>query len=407
MNSAPSPLRVLLPFSLGYFFSYCLRTINGAIAPRLGSELGIDAATLGLMTSAYFLAFASAQLPIGLAIDRFGPRRVNVALLGVAISGCLLFAFAREPWQLIAARSLIGFGVSGCLMTAIKANAQWFALSRLPALNGWISFAGLLGAVVSTLPVAWLVQAGGIEAVFLLVAGIGLAAALAQWGLVPDHPDSAQRESLRDSLAGTLEVFAARRFWSLAGVAALALGSHMAMQGLWVGQWLRQVRGFDETQVGTTLLAMMIGGLAGALGWGQLASWLARRGVATLRVYAAACLIHLGSLALMAADASAPTMALIVVYGLTGISGNLTYAIVTSRFPVELAGRANTSINLLIFVVAFLAQAGYGYALDHLTGRGLSPADAYGMVLGVTAAAIAVLLAWALLDRSARTLRPA
>ncbi|MFC4159933.1 MFS transporter [Chitinimonas lacunae] len=398
----PSPLRILLPFSLGYFFSYCLRTINGAIAPRLAAELGLDAATLGLMTSAYFLAFASAQLPIGLAIDRFGPRRVNVTLLAIAVSGCLLFALARDAGLLIVARSLIGFGVSGCLMTAIKANAQWFPLARLPALSGWVSFAGLFGAVVSTLPVAWIVERGGIETVFLLAAGVGLTAALVQWTLVPDHPTQQVGKSLRQDLAGMVEVFTARRFWSLAAVAAVALGSHMAMQGLWVGQWLRQVRHLDETQAGATLMMMMLGGLTGALLWGQLASRLARRGIPTLWVYAGASALHLVTLGLMAADAAVSTTALIVVYGLSGIVGNLTYAVITSRFPVELAGRANTSVNLLIFVVAFITQAGYGYALAALTQQGLTIAQAYGVVLGGTGVVVAVLLLWALLDRSAR-----
>ena len=76
-------VRVFLPFALGYYLSYLLRTVNAVISPRLTDELGLSAASLGLLTSAYFLAFGAAQIPVGIALDRFGPRRVEAALLQI------------------------------------------------------------------------------------------------------------------------------------------------------------------------------------------------------------------------------------------------------------------------------------------------------------------------------------
>src|SRR5215472_16687088 len=83
---------VFLPFAAGYFLSYFFRTINAVIAGQLTAELGLDASHLGLMTSVYFLTFAAIQLPLGVLLDRFGPRRAQSGLLLVAAGGAAVFA---------------------------------------------------------------------------------------------------------------------------------------------------------------------------------------------------------------------------------------------------------------------------------------------------------------------------
>lgn len=400
MPAMPSTLRLIAPFALGYFFSYGLRTVNAAIAPKLIAELGISEAALGLMTAAYFLSFAAAQLPIGIAIDRYGPRRVNALLLLVAVAGCGLFALGRAESTLLLARALIGLGVSGALMTAIKSNAQWFDLHHLPAMNAWVHVWGLLGAVASTVPIAWLVGVAGIPGAFMAAAAVGLAASLLLWWCYPDKPQAGPAETLGQNLAGTWRVFRAREFWSLATVASIALGSHMAMQGLWVGQWLRHVRLLNEADVTQALFWMMVAGAVGALGWGQVATRLARHGVAPLSVYGAACGLHVLTLLLLATNPALPAAWLTAAYALTGMGGSLCYAVLTARFPIALAGRANTSVNLLIFVVAFGVQAGAGFALHSLEHHwNLDTSTAYATLLGGLALLITATLLWALLDK--------
>lgn len=129
-------LRIFVPFALGYFLSYLFRVVNAVIAPELSAELGLGASDLGLLTSAYFLAFAAFQLPLGILLDRYGPRRTEAVLLLFAAAGALIFARAEETAGLIAGRALIGFGVSACLMAAFKAFVQWFPAERLAAVNG-------------------------------------------------------------------------------------------------------------------------------------------------------------------------------------------------------------------------------------------------------------------------------
>jgi MFS family permease len=129
-------LRLFLPFAAGYFLSYLLRNVNAVIAPELVGELGVSAADLGLLTSAYLLAFGTFQLPLGVLLDRYGPRRVEVALLLIAAAGTAAFGLGTSLGELALARAAIGLGVSACLMAAFKAFAVWYPVERLPALNG-------------------------------------------------------------------------------------------------------------------------------------------------------------------------------------------------------------------------------------------------------------------------------
>jgi len=119
MNNSPQLwLRLVPAYAVGYFLSYALRSVNAVIAPDLMREMGISAVELGMLTSAYFLAFGLFQLPLGVLLDRFGPRRVEAVLLLVAAAGCVLFAVGRSLEMLVLARALIGLGVSACLMAS-------------------------------------------------------------------------------------------------------------------------------------------------------------------------------------------------------------------------------------------------------------------------------------------------
>lgn len=143
-------LRIVLPFAFGYFLSYLYRAVNAVIAPDLTHDMGLDASALGLLTAAYFLTFAAFQLPLGILLDRYGPRRVEAALLIFAAIGAALFAWAPNEGTLIFARALIGFGVSACLMAAFKAYVMWFPMERLALINGIHLTAGGLGALMAT-----------------------------------------------------------------------------------------------------------------------------------------------------------------------------------------------------------------------------------------------------------------
>jgi MFS family permease len=200
--------RVLIPFALAYVLSYLYRTVNAVIAPDLVAGFDLSPAQLGLLTSAYFLTFAAFQLPLGLLLDRFGPRRTDAALLVVAAGGAFLFATAGSVSTLALGRALIGLGVSGCLMSGIKANVLWFPAQRLPAMNGWMFFAGGIGMVAATVPVELALKVTDWRVMFAFLAVLTLLAAATIVHVVPEHPRttgadpfSIQLRGLRDSVS--------------------------------------------------------------------------------------------------------------------------------------------------------------------------------------------------------------
>ncbi len=266
---------VLLPFAAGYYLSYLFRTINALSSAHLGAELHLGAAELGLLTAAYFLTFAAAQLPVGVALDRFGPRRVQLALLPVAGLGAALFAAADSFALLLLGRALIGLGVAAALMAGLKALVLWFPKDRLALANGCYVTLGALGAVTATAPAETLLETMGWRGLF---ATLAVATATATALLWVAAPCDLERQA-RAAGPGLREVFRHSGFWHVAPLSACCIGTAFALQGLWAAPWLADVALLDRDAAVRVLLMMALGLCAGALSLGVVADRLRRTGV--------------------------------------------------------------------------------------------------------------------------------
>ena len=183
-------LRVFLPFTIGYYLSYLFRTISAVTAEPLTAEFSLSPSSLGLLTSAYFLTFAAAQLPIGVYLDRYGPRQVQAVLLVIAAGGAALFGASDGFLSLLAGRALIGLGVATALAAGLKATVLWFPKERVALVNGWMVMLGALGAVTATAPSEWLLAWIGWRGLFEWLAMATAVAAGAVYLLVPEAPSS-------------------------------------------------------------------------------------------------------------------------------------------------------------------------------------------------------------------------
>jgi MFS family permease len=373
-------LRVFLPFAAGYYFSYFLRNVNAVIAPELIRELGVSAADLGLLTSAYLLAFGAVQLPLGLALDRYGPRRVEATLLLIAAAGCALFAVGNSLTELAVARALIGLGVSSCLMASFKAFGQWFGMERQASLNAAIMAAGGLGALTASTPLSWAIPHFGWRPVFIALAVAGLAAAAGIFS-TPDKKGGAQGETLARQIAGLASVLTSRAFWRYAPQSTLIIGGFMALQGLWAVPWLMNFSGLAREVAAHHLLLMAGGMLSGFLGIAFGVTPLAARGLGPQRLLTWG--MGLGLLAtFLIVLGVGPSQPLWLVLGLVFSVGNLAYALLQRDFSSALAGRVNTALNLMVFVGAFGIQWGFGAAVDVLQAAGHAPRAAYQISFG-------------------------
>jgi MFS family permease len=366
--SAPAFLRLYLCFAAAYLLSYVYRNINAVISPELTASLGISASSLGLLTSAYFVAFAAMQIPAGMLLDRYGPRRVEPVLLIVAGCGALAFAASGSVGGLTLARALIGAGVAICLMAPLKAIAAWYPAERHASLSGWMMVAGGAGALLSTAPLAAALSFVSWQGIFVALAASTFAAAAAIFLLVPDTPHSPNAAGWNAQWNGVRSVFGSRRLWWMAPLGSVATGSFMAIQGLWSVPWLIEVSGYTRDVAAAHLLLLGVAMVGGYLGIGVLATWLARCGIATRHLYAGG--FGLNIVALVLITLRAPwTYVLWAVYGLGAAVNVLGFTLLGQGFPRELAARANTAFNLLMFIGSFTMQWGIGLIVDAARSR--------------------------------------
>ncbi|WP_456480950.1 MFS transporter, partial [Oceanithermus sp.] len=350
----PGALRVFVLFTLAYFLSYFFRSANAVIAPNLTQELGLDAATLGLMTSLFYLAFAAVQLPLGAGLDRWGPRLVTPGLMLVGAAGSWVFAAAHTVTGLMLGRLLLGVGMAGILMGAYKAFSRWFPAGRFATVAGWLVGFGSAGALASGTPLAWLAEQLGWRSVFFWGSWVILASALAILLGVRNTPEGDRLEP-GTRTGGLRAVLSSPVFWSMAGMNLFVVGTLLSIQTLWAGPYLYQVHGLDPIAVGNLLLALGFGALAGFLSTG----WIADRvGVPpTILALGAGFVSLVGVLAWGADDLGAWAMgALLFALGYTGTVGVILLAYARLVFPIELTGRATTAVNLFGIGGTFLVQ---------------------------------------------------
>lgn len=393
MNEHLHLWRRLVPaYAAGYFLSYGLRSVNAVIAPELMRELSITGAGLGLLTSAYFLAFGLFQLPLGLLLDRFGPRRVEAALLMVAAAGCVLFGIGTSLVTLAVARALIGLGVSACLMASFKAFSQWFPAERLPSLTATIMVAGGLGALSVSVPVEAALPVFGWRGMFFLFAAL-LVMASGFLMTVPDHAAAGSRESFGEQIRTLGGIYGNRVFWRFAPQGCLISGGFMAIQGLWAVPWLMEVNGATRSDAAGVLFLMGLAMLAGFVFVATCSGWLARRNITPMMLLTAGMgLALVVELAIILG--LAPSAWLWPLLGLSFSLSNIAYSQLTAAFPIAISGRVNTALNLMVFVGAFGLQWGIGAAVDAFAAGGMARPDAFRATFATLLAVQGLAFAW-------------
>jgi len=351
-------VRVLALFSVGYFVSYVFRGVNLGFAPFVTHELGLSAADLGLLTSLYFLGFAGAQIPAGVMLDHFGPRRVTAGMLLFAAAGAAVFG---------AAHSL------GTMM-----------VGRLPLVNGLVMAVGGLGGVMVGSPLTWLLGWTSWRAIcfglavltVIVAASIGLGA--------PEARQVRHQGGLVSQFKGTWHILSSRAFWKISSFSVVTQGVFYAMQSLWVGPYLRDVAGFDASHAARLVSVLGFAMMAGCVGFGAAARVLERRGVSVYAFCGVGMALFVATQAVIVARVPLPPAVLWAAYGMFGGVGILTYAVMAGHFPAHLIGRANTTLTLVIFVLIFAFQIGVGAVLSHWPAvDGRYPAVAHFTAWGV------------------------
>lgn len=398
-GARPPLFWLLLPFAAGYGVSYFFRTVNAVAGPTLATEFDLGPDRLGFLTSAYFLAFSLAQIPLGIALDRFGPARVNIAMVLSAALGALVFGCSDTVWELALGRALIGLGAGAALMSSMSAVHLWAGRERAATTIGFIMTLGGVGAIVASTPTQWVIDRAGWRMVFLMLSALCCLIAMSMLGTLKASRPAAAGESLGQLLGGVARVYADRMFWRVCIPHMLILGTMLAFQSLWAATWMRDVAGYtDRIAIGNVLVAFNLGMTGAFLCAGWIGDALRARGIghlATLKAYMGIAL--LAQVWLMALPTVLPHLAWSAFsFGANALL--LGYPLLAARFPPELTGRVNTSVNLLAFSAAFFLQAGIGVVVNlwPASAQGYAPQGYYAAWI-VLACLQAAGLAWLVL----------
>jgi len=368
---------VFLAFALAYFFSALVRAVTATLSPQLTQEFQLQAADLGLLAGGYFMGFAALQLPLGAWLDRYGPKKVILAFLSVAVLACLAFAQAQSFSGLFMARVLTGVGLAACLMAPLTGFRRWLDAPMQLRANSWMLMTGSMGMVASTLPVQWLLPVVGWRGLFQgLAALLLLAMAVLAWR-VPRW-EAGPMPGVRP--AGYADVWRHPYFRRLTPLGFFNYGGMVAIQTLWVVPWMTRVAGRDAGGAAAALFGINVAMLLTFWLWGLLTPRLARGGIhadALMRWGTPLSLLALGCL--VAAGHRVDTDAA-WLWGLFCVSStvlSLAQPAVGMAFAAEQAGRALSAYNLVIFSGVFAVQWGIGLAIDALKAAGASHAQAF------------------------------
>ena len=381
--------------------------MNAVVGPLIADDLNLSATDLGLLTSAYFIMFSLIQVPMGVALDRFGPRRVQATLLIVAAAGAALFGLGTSMAELVIGRMLIGLGVAAGLMAALKAITLWFRAEHWTLMNGMLMAAGGLGSLVATAPTQAALGVMTWHGVFFVLSGLTLLVAVIVYLAVPEKPGAHAAGTLGNQLHAVGAIMRDPYFWRLVPMFAFQQATFIGMQTLWIGPWLRDVAGQGPDARGVTMFWAAVSMTLGFLSSGVVAGLFTRLGVSNL---ATANTILTGfmavTLALSAASVdllpAAATLPLWCAFGFLGTYVIVYYPVLTSAFPLTLSGRVTTSVNFIIFTAVFAGQWGIGLVLDlfpRTANGGYAPAG-YASAFAILASLQVATTIWVLASRA-------
>lgn len=377
---------VFVAFASAYFLSALLRAITATLSPTLTLEFGLQARDLGLLAGGYFFGFSLTQLPMGHWLDQHGPKKVVLSFLGVAVLGCLAFAWATDFAGLLLARVLIGVGVSACLMAPLTGYRRWLVLEKQQRANSWMLMTGAFGMLASTLPVQWLLPVMGWRWMFACLALLIVLSMVLMGWRVPQWRQAtpaSHTESSKGILASYAQVWRHPYFRALTPMGFFNYGGLIAMQTLWAGPWMIKVAGYSALDAATGLFWINVCMLVTFWLWGLITPTLFARGFTANRIMTFGVpLIFCVQIyiVLAGADAGALQWALFCI---TSSFVSLAQPAVGMAFPSHLAGRALSAYNLVLFLGVFVVQWGVGLMIDGFKSVGLLEPQAFQAAMAV------------------------
>jgi sugar phosphate permease len=374
---------IYLMSCLLFIFSQFYRSSIAVISPNLVEALNLDTEDLGLISAAFFYAFATMQIPVGLYLDSLGPRLLMTAFSSVAAAGAIVFAYGESAAALIFGRILLGGGMACNLMGPLKLITTWFSPQYFATLSAILISVGTAGNLAAATPLVWLTKLFGWRTTFLFCAIINLVIAILFYMIAKDHPDEtslshrtkAEPVSLSVASSNILHLFSRRDYWLISIGTFFRYGIYASVQSLWAGPFLMISMGLSPFMTGNLLLAMSIGLIVGSPICGWISDSILHSRKYVIIAGLAMMAVILTTLAVLSIDTVLPILfALFFCFGFSSSSGQIMYAHIKERMPLKNAGTAMTGINFFTMIgVAFFLH-GLGWVINEFyPGGSLGP----------------------------------
>lgn len=395
MARRPAPIhsqawKIFFVLCAGFVASQFYRVSTAVIAPELMRDLTISPEAMGAITGSFFLAFAAAQLPAGILLDRFGPRRTMSGLFVIAVMGSMVFALARDPISLTVGRALMGLGCAAGLMGSLVAISRWFPAGQFARLSSLTYTIGGAGFLMATTPLAAASDWIGWRGAFWMMALATAALAVLLYGVVRDAPPDhvlghRPPETPNEILLGLKEVLANRDLRYICAIQFVNYGAVLAIVGLWAGPYLNDVHGLSGVTRGNVLLALNFAMLIGVMAFSVAERWLDTRKW-TIGAGAGMSIVVLGVLASVPNLGLWPAIILLILFALTSAYIMLIHAHARALLPDHIVGRGLTLQNLAVFLGVFAIQTISGFIIGYFAdGLETAPEIAYRSVFGFLA----------------------
>lgn len=359
-----------------------------AVASDVMRQYGISASQLGSLGACYFYPYALMQIPNGLIVDRWGPRRLMTVCLAIATAGGLVFALAPSYTWLVAGRVLVGLGASALFVPTLALMVAWFPARDLALWTGIFVSLSSAGILLAGRPLVEVSQRVGWSGTFLAAAALTGLTAAAVWLVVRDRPESpslAQHASLKSPSLGELrrsilDAFRSPVLWVAGAGVFLLNGSQASFQAIWAGPFLSDVYELPAATIGNLLMLIPLGLMLGNIAHGWLADRVFRSRQAALVVGVGAYAAFWGPLALRTDGFGLAGLCLLYGggFGFMWSAFNLFFPILRSRFRPEIASTAVGVFNLCSMLGGAVTQQLFGALLDRFApAGGAYPLEAY------------------------------
>ena len=396
-----SAARIFLPvlatlYMLG-FTNLFLRSSFGVLAPGLASEMRLSPVELSAVASSFFFAYALMQVPTGVLLDRFGPRRTLATMLAFALVGAAVFASASTGFGLALGRVAMGIGCAGVFTGAFYVLALWLPKERVVSSSGVLNSFASLGNLAATTPLALLIFfIGWRQSYWLFAAGVALLLVSVAL-LVRDRPPgsdlpSPKGDGLVTVIAGLGSVVRQPGLWRLL-VLGFPISASSTLAGAWGAPYLRDVHGLDDIARGNVLLAMALFAVCGHTFLGYASRFTNSSKMAIIAGGGGV----VGGLAGLALAGQPPLWLVVAFFCLIGLAGSYpTIALAHARglVPVDLMGRGVSVTNMGVMLAVASMQFVFGLVVGvYPSVDGMLPEQAYRTAFGVHAVVAALAMA--------------